>query len=821
MFKNYLITAWRNLLKGKVFNAINIIGLTVAIACSTLLFLTVDYEMSFDRFHEHGDDMYQVYFTHNRAEETNKDTPMPEPITPALKSEFPDIMHITRMGNGGMLIRNGEKEIEKSLKYVDKDFAEVFTLKARSGNVKTMLSDPGNIVLSESLAKALFGTENPVGKSVELNYTGNGYERFTVSAVTEELPWNSSFQMDALIRFEHYRDYQHNIDKWDVGNHSVYLTLREGTDRAAFEKKLIPFAQKYFKKEIADMKRDGARPDRNGQVFTVNLLPFTDIHFNTEIGGLDGNTVSRIYLLTLLGTGIFILLIACINFINLNIARAFTRAREVGVRKTLGAGKNHLLVQFCLETALVCLIAVALGIVLASALLPTFRTLFRSHIEMLMLLHTTELLSAAGIFLLVTFAAGFYPAWLMLRYKTVQVLKGKVNATKPGRVRNVLLVTQFAISTLLIVCTLVTWQQMRYMQNMPLGYNRTEVISIPLGAEVMMSGENSGKAGFVPGRAALQVLRNRLQGEPGVVAITGARANLGIGNDGSTSTQTIGFTYKGHGVMCNLMQVDYDYLKTLDIKLTGGREFSRDFGADSTAVVINEQMAKQLGGKNIVGTYLPIQDNKPAQQVIGVMKDYNFRSLREGIQPMMLTIGPEKPIEYVFVRVRSANLQQSFEQVKAAWKKLYPNTEFLGSWLSENTDRQYRSEKNLSNMFVSGAVVAIMISCIGLLAIAMMVMVQRTKEIGVRKVLGASVGGLVALVSVDFLKLVLLAACISFPVAWYIMQHWLQDFVYRITISWWIFALSGISAAAIAFFTISFQAIKAALANPVKSLRSE
>ncbi|MBE7179535.1 MAG: ABC transporter permease, partial [Mucilaginibacter polytrichastri] len=460
MFKNYIITAWRNLLKGKVFNAINVIGLTVAIACSTLLFLTVDFELSYDRFHENGGNMYQVFFTHNRATGVEKDTPMPEPITPALKAEFPDVTHITRMGNGGMLIRNGEKEIERRLKYVDKDFPEVFTLKARNGNVKTMLNDLSNIVLNEQVADALFGTENPVGKSVEVNYTGNGYERFTVSAVTEDLPWNSSFQMDAMIRFEHYRDYQYNLDKWDVGNHSVYLTLRDGTDQAAFEKKLAPFAHKYFKKEIADMKRDGARPDKNGEVFTVNLLPYRDVHFNTEIGGLDSATVSRIYLLTLLGTGIFILLIACINFINLNIARAFTRAREVGVRKTLGAGKNHLLIQFCLETALVCFIALVLGIVLALVLLTPFRTLFRSHIEMSMLLQAGELVSAAGIFLLVTFAAGFYPAWLMLRYKTVQVLKGNINATKPGQVRNVLLVTQFAISTLLIVCTLITWQQM-------------------------------------------------------------------------------------------------------------------------------------------------------------------------------------------------------------------------------------------------------------------------------------------------------------------------------------------------------------------------
>ena len=820
MLKNYIKIAWRNLLKGKIFNAINIFGLTVAIACSTLLFLTVGYEFSFDRFHENADNIYQVYFTTNKVSGQEKDTPMPEPITPALKADYPEIRYISRLGGGGALIRYKNREIDKSLNYVDEDFSQIFTIPVLHGNTKKMLNDLHAVVLNEQVAKAVFGMENPIGKSIEINYTGKGYEQFVVSAVTKDLPYNSSLQFDMLVRFENYRDYQQNLNKWEVGNHSVFLRLAQGTDAANFEKKMVSFTNKHFKQSIADMKRDGARPDVNGQVFTINLLPFVQVHFDTEIGGLNGNPVSKIYILTLLAIGVFIILIACINFINLNIARAFNRAREIGVRKTLGAGKTQLLIQFCIETALICFIAISLGLLLSSLILPFFKTTFGSQINLKMLLQATELIYAAGLFITITFIAGFYPAWLMLRYKTVLALKGAVDTTKPGKVRSVLLVTQFALSTLLIICTLVTWQQLQYMQNKPLGYNRTEVISIPLGANVMMeSGKNN--SDFAPGKQALQLLRNKLQGRPDIVAITAAHGNLGLGKDGSTSTQSLSFAYKGHEVGTNWLQVEYDYLKTLDIKLLEGRDFSRDFATDSTAVVINEQMARQLGGKNLIGTFLPVNDDQAPMQVVGIIRDYNFRSLLKKIEPITLALNVNKSVEYVFIRVKSSNLTQSFDQIKLTWKALFPNSEFQGSWLNENTERLYRSEKNLSNMFISGASVAILISCIGLLAIAMMVMIQRTKEIGIRKVLGSSIINIVVLVCSDFIKLVLLASAISFPIAWYFMNKWLQDFAYHVNISWWIFLLAGGLALLIAMLTVSFQTIKAALANPVKSLRAE
>jgi putative ABC transport system permease protein len=806
MLKNNLKIAWRNLLKGKVFNLINIVGLSVAVACCVLLFLTVVYEFSYDKFHKNLPDIYQVYLTQNRAKGVERGTAMPEPLTPALKAEYPDVQYISRWGNGHAEVSYKAKKMMQSVSFVDEDFLRIFTFPLEKGSVKTALHDLRSIVITAEVAKAIFGIENPVGKTVELNLY-NQNQSFVVGGVAEDIPYNSSIGFAVLIRFENYFNYQQNLDKWDTGNHVTYVKLNAGTDRALFEKRLIPFAKNHFKQNISDIVRDGAQPDTNGNVFTVNLTPFAGNHFDTEMGGLEGNQISKTYLISLLAIGIFILLIACINFINLNIARAFNRAREIGVRKTLGAGKFQLLVQFLVETALVCLIAFGFGLLISSLILPLFAQNFKSHIHLKMLLQPALLFASFSTFFLITIIAGFYPAWLMLQYKTVLVLKGTMSTTKPGRVRNLLLVIQFALSTLLIICTLVTWQQMQYMQNLPLGYNRSEVISIPLGN---LSGTN-----------ALNILRQKLQGSPEVESITGSGNNLGMGEDGSSSTHTVGFNFKGHEIQSDWQNVDYDYLKTLGIKLLQGRDFSRDFATDTNAVVINEQMAKQIGVKNPVGTYLPVHDDQPPIQIIGVMHDYNFHSLHEKVEALSLSLEQKNHLEYVFVRIKPVGLNASFNHLKSQWHQIFPNNEFQGSWLNENTERQYRSEKRLSNIFIGSAIIAVLISCIGLLAMAMIVMVQRTKEIGIRKVLGSSISGIVLLVSKDFIKLVLIASILAFPVAWWVMHNWLQSFAYRIEISWWIFALATLIALVIALATVSFQAVKAALANPVKSLRSE
>jgi putative ABC transport system permease protein len=807
MIKNYIKTALRNLWKGRVFNLMNIIGLSVAIATCTLLFLAISFEFSFDKFHEKLPNIYQLYTTANRSDKIEKTTAMPVPLAPALKADYQDIVHISRVSNGGALVRYGDKQISQSIKYVDEDFLKIFTFPIVNGSSNRPLQHLNEIVITENSAKSIFGKNiNPVGKTLELTLN-NQAQSFIITAVAKDFPNNSSISFDILMRFELNPNYQQALTQWDNQNHLVYIQLNDKTDVEHFEKRLQPFVNKHFTESITNIKRDGARPDANGNVFTLNISPFANTHFNTELNGLEGTSVSRASIISLLVIGVFILLIACINFINLSVARSFTRAREIGVRKTLGASKLQLLSQFWVETIMVCLVALVVGLILASLVLSGFKANLKININMGMLLQPLQLLSGIGLFVFITLIAGFYPAMLMLRYKTVLVLKGTVNTTKPGKVRNTLLVVQFAISTLLIVCTLITWQQINYMQSKPLGYNKSEVISIPIG-------------NGVDGNKMLRLFRNVVNNDPNIVSVTGAYDNLGSGKDGSSRTSVNGFNYNGHELRTVIQKVDYDYLKTLDIKLVDGRDFSREYATDSNAVLVNEAMAKQVSPKNAMGVDLPMSDQVKSR-IIGVFKNYNFRSLHDDITPLTLVMDKNYPINYIFVKVRPGNLIQGFDHVSQKWKATFPAIDYKGSWLNENTEKQYQKEKRLSTIFISSAIIAILISCIGLVAISIMIMVQRTKEIGIRKVLGSSVGSIVMLLSSDFIKLVALAALISFPIGWWVMSNWLKSYAYRISIEWWVFALAGITAVVIAFVTISFQSIKAAIANPVKSLRSE
>ncbi|WP_345952480.1 ABC transporter permease [Mucilaginibacter sp. PAMB04168] len=807
MIKNYLKIAWRNLWKGRVFNLMNIVGLSVAIACCTLIFLTVFYEFSYDRFHEKLENIYQVYNISNRPEGVEKTSSMSIPFAPALKAEYPAVKHITRSANAGALVKYGNKEVEQGVHFVDEDFLKMFTFPLLQGNVNTVFSGLNNVVITETAAKAIFGNEPALNKTVTLTI-GNEEKPFVVSGVMKKLPSNSSLEFDMLVRFEHFPNYKTDVDRWDNRTHFVLVEFAEHYDPKVFSHQMKPFVTKHYTQDLDLLKREGAKPDADGDLFKLGIVPFATNHFNIDLGGVEGNSVSKTYPISLIVIGCFILIIACINFINLSVARGFTRAREVGVRKTLGAGKWQLLLQFWTETILVCLGATIVGLLICVLVIDQFKAIFKSKISLSMLAEPVHLAGILILFLAVTAIAGFYPALMMVRYKTVVVLKGDVSAGKPGKLRNTLLVIQFTLSTLLIICTIITWQQINYLSEKPLGYNKTEVLSIPVSRGIT-------------GEKALQRMRNELRNNTNVLGVSGAYLNMGRGNDGSSRTSILGFTVNDREIRTNIQRVDYDYAKTLDIKLVEGREFDPNFPGDSTAIIINESMARQLGGKNLLGSFLPMYDQQPKAQIIGIVKNYNFKSLHEDIGSLTLTMDKGYTINYIFVKVKPASLIHAFDEIKESWHRQYPNTEFKGSWLNENTERQYLSERRLSGIFVSGAVLAIVISCVGLLAISIMMVLQRTKEIGIRKVLGANVAGIVLLLSRDFVKLVLLAAIISFPIAWWLMNKWLQGFAYRISIQWWVFVVSTILAIVLAFITISFQSIRAALANPVKSLRSE
>ena len=805
MFRNYLKIALRTLWKNRTHTLINVVGLSVAFGTCVLLFLTAAFELSYDHFHADADRIFRLNFlSSNRDGSSEKSSTMPYPIATVLKAEFPEIEGVTRWFDQNTSVRWQDRVYSKDVRMVDADFLPMFSFPLVKGNAKTAMNGLSDIVISEPMAKDVFGSQNPVGKPLQLR-VNDTWRTFNVTGVVSKAPRNSSFAYDAFISSQNASDYQEFKDNWFHGNHDVFIKLKPGVDPQTLQRRTQAMMNKYFASDFEQRRKQGYPKNELGFLQSLVLQPLLTVHFDTET--THGIGISRAYVYTLFLIGLFILAIASINFINLTIAQSLSRAREVGVRKSLGAQRGQLFSQIWGETLLLCLVALLIGSGLAYVTLPTFNRLFRSHLSLADFLKPDVLGVTLISFLLITLIAGGYPSWFVTRFNAVDVLKGTAKISRPGLLRNALIVTQFTIACLLIVCTMVVYQQISYLQQKPMGLDKEQVISIPIGSTLN-------------GDEALKALRDRLANKPMITSVSGSGVNIGAGLDGSSSRRMRGFMYGNREVTCDWLRVDTDYLKTLGIKLLQGRDFSATYSTDtSSAILITQSMAKQMGEANPVGKY--IKPDTKQLQVVGVVADFNLYSLHQEAKPITLLMQPNEPLRYILVRVNPQNLMAAMETIKAAWKEVVPKQEFIGSFLDANTERWYAKEQRLATIFSSAAGVAILLSCMGLFAIALISIQQRTKEIGVRKVLGASVPNLVALLSKDFLKLVLVAIVIASPLAWYAMNRWLADFAYKINIEWWVFALAGAVAIAIALLTVSFQSIRAALMNPVKSLRSE
>lgn len=806
MFRNYLKIALRTLWRSKGYTAINVVGLSVAFCVCTFLFLMVYRQLTFDSFHQDGDRIFQAYRFRNEPAKAERSGGMPMPFTPALKVEYPEIQAAARLLSGSSLIEYKGKYLDKFISYTDADFLNVFSFPMLKGNRAMALRDLSSLVLNESTAKAIFGSENPIGKPLLLGNEGN-QKQYIVSGVLADAPDNSSIRYDVIARIENTPTYRDAKDQWDAISHNVFVKIAPNADQATLETRLKTFAQKYFSDDLEKLKKQGAKPDERGDVMAVRLQKLANVHFDREISGGPGAPIAVVY--ALLGIAFFILLIACINFINLSVARSFTRAREVGVRKSLGALKKQLFSQIWSESALICLIGFLVGSLMAYLLVPVFNAQFNAKINLTFLLHPGVVGGILSMFLFVTLVAGGYPSWQMAKFNAVEVLKGKITMKRPGFIRNSLLVTQFTISCLLTCCTIFAIQQVSYLRTRPLGFEKEQVISIPVGNKYS-------------GRQLLQRLRNKVANDPSVLAITGSGVNLGRGKDGGTSRSVFGFTYKDKELSTDWLLVDYDYLKTLNIKLLAGREFSPAYPSDSLdRVIITESMARQIGETNPVGKFFQTDTAGTKYQVIGLVPDYHLYSLQQEKKPITMHLSHSESISYIFVRVTPQSLTSSIEKLKTIWGEIAPGAEFIGSFLDANIDAWYRNEDSMAMVFSFASGIAILLSCLGLFAVALMAIEQRTKEIGVRKVLGASIPGIIILLSRDFVKLVLIGLAIATPLTWFLMQQWLAEYPYRIDISLWVFVLVGFAAILIALATVSFHSIKAALMNPVKSLRSE
>ncbi|HWK07947.1 MAG TPA: ABC transporter permease [Puia sp.] len=808
MIYSYFLTALRNLLKHKLNASINVIGLAVAFTCSILLFLLVFYEFSYDGFQKNGSRLFMVYNVSHAAKGDEKGESMGYPMAPTLKAEVPGLVKATAILNAGNGISYGDKEVPSRISLVDNDFFSMFTFPIVAGNTSSPLGNLNEVVINQTTATALFGKVDPVGKPVKVKVAGE-WKALMVSAVIQDAPENSSLRYAVLARIETIHDYPEARNNWNQQNHPVYVQLDRGVTQQQAEAAMRQVVKKYRLVDEAELKKEGYHKDKNGDMFALKLAAFPTLHFDEELG--VRNAVNKTYLYTLILIAVVVMVIACFNFINLNVARSLTRAKEVGIRKTIGAGKGQIFLQMWVESLLLYAIAVLVALVAASLVLKPFNDLFTEKLKLGTLLQPSVILTTLGAMMLVSFLAGGYPAWLVARFNVVEVLKGKVSVRRSALLRNGLITFQFVTASALICGTLVIYRQFQHLRTASLGFEQESVISIPVKRPEKV-------------HDYIAQLRVKLASQPQFIGITGSSANIGIGEDKSQSRSAMGFDYEGKHIQTGLLAVDYDFLKVLSMKPVSGRDFSRDYVADTaggiTNVIVTANVAAQLGIKE-AGLSLYHDTAAPRWRVVGIIPDFHLYSMNEAIAPLTLQMESRGSLDYILVKVQTTNPLRTMNLIKSAYKEIEPDNTISPSYLTDNTQRWYEKEQRLATTFFSAAFIAILLSCLGLFAIVFLVMEQRRKEIGVRKVLGASIASITGLLAKDFLLLVLLAFVIATPLAWYFLHQWLNNFTYRVAVDWWIFPLAGVLTLLIALLTIGVQTVRAALTNPVQSLRSE
>jgi putative ABC transport system permease protein len=709
------------------------------------------------------------------------------------KEEFPEIEKVVRFDNNSFLVRRGEiKFQEDKAVMADSTFFEVFDFPLLRGDPHTALREPFTVVLTESTAKKYFANTDPMGQTLLLTDEGRPTK---VTGVMKDMPENTLLKADLLISKSTSRRFDSSEDRrWSSFGMYSYALLKPNTDAKMLEKKFPAFLD----------KRDGTEMKRNQMFFTLFLQPLQDVYLKAGTRGApETGSLSNVFIFSIVGA--FILLIACINFVNLTTARSTERAKEVGIRKVVGAERGQLTNQFLGESIFQALIAFVLAVGVTALLIPLFNFLAGKTVSAGLFHHPEYILWLLGIALGIGLLAGIYPALVLSSFQPIVVLKGRfATGTRGMLLRKGLVVFQFVISIAFIASTLIVYSQLTYMRNQDLGFNNQQMLVLDT------HGDKHKKA-----------LRDEIARLPGVVSTAMSSSVPGGGNPGAYSQVQ---NKKGDMQIANLdlYFVDFDYIKQYKMKIIAGRAFSRDYGADTTkAMILNESAVRLFGyssPQEAIGRKFSQWGREG--QIIGVVKDFHFRSLKTQIKPLSMRIEPDG-CDLISANVRMSDLKTTIASIDNKWKTVIPYRPFSYYFADEFFDRQYRGEERFGKLFFNFAVLAIFISCLGLLGLASYSTLQRTKEIGIRKVLGASVTGIVNLLSKEFMQLVLIAFLIATPLSWYFMAKWLKDFDYRIDIQWWIFALAGVMAFLVALLTISFQAVRAAIMNPVKSLRAE
>ena len=809
MLKNYFKIAFRNLWKNKGFSAINIAGLSVGLATCLLMLFYVTDELSYDKFNTKADRIYRVDGDIKFGGNHFVLATAPDPLGPALKNDFPQVVQYVRFyGYGGFLVKKGTQNIsEDRVIYADSTLFDVFTLPMIQGDPKTALVAPKSIVINETTAKKYFNTTDVVGKNFIINDTGN----YKITGVIKDIPSQSHFNFDFFVSLSTADESRQN--NWLSNNFNTYILLKKGADPKKLESQFPALVLKYVGPQVKQMMNITMEDfAKSGNFDTYNLTPLTSIHLHsnkTAELGINSN-IEIVYIFSIIA--ILILLIACVNFMNLSTARSSNRAKEVGVRKVLGSLRKHLVAQFLTESILISFIALVLAILIAMLLLPYFNQLSGKQFGADVFASPWLFPSLISIMLVVGVIAGSYPAFFLSAFNPVEVLKGKLaKGFKSNWLRSGLVVFQFFISIALIISTIIIYNQLKYIRSKDLGYNRSHVLIL----------QNTNVLGN-----SVQAFKDEVLQIPGVqnATMTGYLPTSGWRNDSPLFPDATLDQKKA--VSMQIWRVDENYIPTLDMHIIKGRNFSKDFQTDSTGIIINEAAAKLLGFKDPLNkTLYYLNDTKngkkniTAYHIVGVVKDFNFSSLRKVVTPLALMDHRQKGS--IAFKINTGNTQGLIAQIESKWKTMASGQPFNYSFMNDDFNNIYKSDQQTGKIFISFAILAIFIACLGLFGLVSYAAEQRTKEIGIRKVLGTTVSNIAGMLSKDFLKLIIIAAFIAFPVAWWAMHSWLQHFAYRISITWWVFVIAGGMALIIALLTISFQAIKAAIANPVKSLRTE
>jgi predicted permease len=784
MISNYLKIAWRNLWKNKTFSLLNIMGLALGMACSLLIMLWLQDEIRKDKFHKNGKQLYRVMENQFYAGETVTYASTPGILSQHITKDIPEIELASQMlWEEAPLFTVGDKFEKEKGRYVNGDFLNMFTFELAKGDARTALKRPDGVVISQKLADKYFPGQDPLGKIIRVD----NKDDVMVTGVLKEITDQSSLKFDFLMSYERWQKTNDWAKEWGNNGPRCYVMLNKNASLDKVNAKIKGYIKTKNK-------------DSNVELF---LQPYEDVYLysNYKAGVQDGGRIDYVKMFSIIA--IFILIIACINFMNLATARSIKRAKEVGVRKVVGAVRYSLIAQFLGESLIIAFLSLVFAIFIVFLMLPAFNTLTDKHLS----LDFTDplfLLILVGLTIVTGIVAGSYPALFMSSLRPVVVLKGALKF-KPSATffRKGLVVFQFALSIMLIVGMMVVYQQIEYIQSKNLGFDRENMLYVPLEGDLSKN---------------FKTFKEELIHMPGIKSVTCAQSDpLQVGS----STQGVNWSGKDTTKIILFSQnpVSYDYLSTMGIKLKDGRDFSPAFSTDTSNYIINEEAAKKMGMKDPVGKEMYMWGRKGT--IIGLVKSFHINSLHESIPPLILNFQRGDNWGNIIVRTQPGQTRAAIASMEKAYKKFNPRFPFSYKFTDQEFADQYKGENVVSKLANYFAFLAIFISCLGLFGLAMFTAEQRTKEIGVRKVLGASVVSITAMLSKDFLKLVLISAVIAFPLAWYLMKNWLQKYAYRIEIQWWFFLVAGVLACLIALLTVSYQSIKAALMNPIKSLKTE